>query len=122
MIEIEIPKDIKEFEPKLIGPLTKRTLLGGIAVVVTSLVGYFIMNSFCDNGLRFITPAIFDIPWALIMFYKPYGMKFEQYFMSQLYTTIIPPKHREYKIDNLYKQFENELGPQVNRKKKGGKR
>lgn len=109
MIEVEIPKDISEFEPKLIGPFTKRTLLCVIAIVATSILGYTIFNKIFDNGLRIILPLFFDIPWALIAAYKPYGMKFEKYFMSQLYTTIIPPKHRKYKIENIHEEFEKKL-------------
>lgn len=109
MIEVEIPSDIKEFEPKLIGPFTKRLLICAIGIVVTSLVGYLILDKFFDNGLRIVIPLVFDIPWALIAAYKPYGMKFEKYFVSQLYTTIIPPKHRKYKVENLYEKFEQEM-------------
>lgn len=109
MIEVEIPNDIKEFEPKLIGPFTKRLLLCAVAIAATSVIGYFILDKFTDSGLRIVIPLIFDVPWALIAAYKPYGMKFEKYFVSQLYTTIIPPKHRRYKTENLYEKFENEI-------------
>lgn len=109
MIEVEIPSDIKDFEPKLIGPFTKRLLICTIGIVATSLLGYAILNKFTDSGLRVVIPLIFDVPWALIAAYKPYGMKFEKYFVSQLYTTIIPPKHRKYKVENLYEKFEQEM-------------
>lgn len=109
MIEVEIPKDIEEYEPKLIGPFTKRMLLCVIAIAATSFFGYKLIGMFLDNGLRILIPLIFDIPWALIALYKPYGMKFEQYFVSQLYTTILPPKHRKYKTENLYEQLEQQI-------------
>lgn len=109
MIEVDIPNDIEDFEPKLIGPFTKRMALCIVAVAATSLGGYFILNQFLDNGLRVLVPLIFDIPWILIAAYKPYGMKFEEYFVSQIYTTILPPKHRRYRTANLYEQFEKEL-------------
>lgn len=109
MIEVDIPNDIEDFEPKLIGPFTKRMALCIVAIAATSFGGYFILNNFFDNGLRILIPLIFDLPWALIAVYKPYGMKFEEYFAAQIYTTILPPKHRRYRIENLYEQFEKEL-------------
>lgn len=126
MIEVEIPSDIKDYEPKILGPFTKRILICAIAIAATSLIGYMILDKFLDNGLRVILPLIFDIPWALIAAYKPYGMKFENYFVSQLYTTIIPPKHRKYIVENLYEKFENELiaeeNPNGKRNSKGVKK
>lgn len=133
MIEVEIPSDIKEYEPKIIGPFTKRFVICLVAIVATSLMGYTIMDKFTDSGLRVVIPLIFDIPWALIAAYKPYGMKFEKYFVSQLYTTIIPPKHRKYIVENLYEKFEQEIEAEENpqsassklatpKKSKGGRR
>lgn len=126
MIEVEIPNDIKEFEPKLIGPFTKRLVLCLVGMAIISFGGYFILDKFFDNGIRVLVPLIFDLPLILLAAYKPYGMKFEQYVMSQLYTTIIPPKHRKYKTENLYEQFEQQIeaeeaaknGQPVNNKKK----
>ena len=109
MIEVEIPSDIKEYEPKIIGPITKRIAICLIGIAATSLIGYSILNQIFDNSLRIFIPLIFDVPWALIAAYKPYGMKFEKYFVSQLYTTIIPPKHRKYTIENIYEKFEQEI-------------
>lgn len=109
MIEVEIPSDIKEYEPKIIGPITKRIAICLIGIAATSLIGYSILNQIFDNSLRILIPLIFDVPWALIAAYKPYGMKFEKYFISQLYTTIIPPKHRKYTVENIYEKFEQEI-------------
>lgn len=109
MIEVEIPSDIKEYEPKIIGPITKRIAICLIGIAATSLIGYSILNQIFDNSLRILIPLIFDVPWALIAAYKPYGMKFEKYFISQLYTTIIPPKHRKYTVENVYEKFEQKI-------------
>lgn len=109
MIEVEIPNDIKDYEPKILGPFTLRQIICVIGIAITSAAGYIILNKFFDNGLRVIIPMVLDVPWALIGYYKPYGMKFEKYFISQLYTTIIPPKRRKYKTENLYDVFDKEI-------------
>ena len=123
MIEIEIPSDIKEFEPKFIGPFSIRQAVCIAGVVITSVVGYLLLDQFFDNGIRVILPLILDLPWILIGYYKPYGMKFEEYFLSQLQTSILAPKKRLYKTENLYSKFEEEImfeeHPELKNQKKG---
>ena len=106
MIEIEIPKDLKDFEPKVIGPFTVRQLVCTVSIVGIMLVGYNVFKLFFDNGLKIVIPLILCLIPILIGWYKPYGMRFEKYAISQLYTVIIPPKKRLYKVENTYEQFE----------------
>lgn len=106
MIEIEIPKDIKDYEPKLIGPFTTRQAICTGAIVIISIVGYNVLKHVFDNGLKFIIPLIVCLIPMLIGWYKPYGMRFEQYALSQFNTVILPPKKRLYKVENTYQQFE----------------
>ncbi len=106
MIEIEIPKDLKDFEPKVIGPFTVRQLVCTVSIVGIMLVGYNVLKMFFDNGLKVVIPLILCLIPILIGWYKPYGMRFEKYAISQLYTVIIPPKKRLYKVENTYEQFE----------------
>lgn len=106
MIEIEIPKDIKDYEPKLIGPFTTRQTICFAAIVLIMVVGYNVLKLFFDNGLKVIIPLVVSaIPMA-IGWYKPYGMRFEKYALSQFQTVILPPKKRLYKVDNIYDQFD----------------
>lgn len=109
MIEIEIPSDIKEYEPKFIGPFSVRQAICLIGIAGTMAGGYILINQFMQNGLRVIIPLLLTLPWILIGYYKPYGMKFEDYAKSQLYTSILPPKKRLYKTENLYSKFEKEI-------------
>lgn len=109
MIEIEIPKDIKDYEPKLIGPLTTRQTICSGAILVIMLVGYNVLKMFFENGLKVVIPLIICLIPIAIGWYKPYGMRFEKYAISQLYTVILPPKKRLYKVENLYEQFDKEI-------------
>ena len=109
MIEIEIPKDIKDYEPKLIGPLTARQTVCAGAMLVITLVGYNVLKMFFDNSLKIVIPLVICLIPILIGWYKPYGMRFEKYAISQFYTVILPPKKRLYKVENLYDQFDKEI-------------
>lgn len=106
MIEIEIPKDIKDYEPKLLGPFTTRQLICTVAVAGIMFVGYNVLKNVFDNGLKIVIPLIICLLPILIGWYKPYGMRFEKYLVSQFYTTIIPPKKRLYKVENKFEEFE----------------
>lgn len=109
MIEIEIPKDVKEYEPKLIGNFTSRQVIALACVALISGLGYKIIGNFTESGLRVLIPLVLDIPFALFGWYKPYGMKFEKYAKVYIYTNILPPKHRKYKIENIYDEFDKQI-------------
>lgn len=124
MIEIEIPKDIKDFEPKFIGPFTLRQGICFIAFLVVLLGGYYLLGNIFTNGLRVLIPLALSMIPILTGWYKPYGMKFEEYVVSQLFTTILPPKKRLYKIENEFdildkktEQEENTANMQEKKKK-----
>lgn len=122
MIEIEIPKDIKDYEPKFIGPFTLRKFLGMAGSVLVMAIGYNVFKGIFDNGLKIIIPLAIAIIPFLIGYYKPYGLPFEKYAIVQLNTNIIPPKIRKYKTKNLFEQLEKEdekeeLAKQKNAKK-----
>lgn len=109
MIEIEIPKDLRDYEPKQLGPFTTRQAIGVGLATVTMLIGFFTLKNIFDNGLNVIIPMGLASIFILFGYWKPYGMPFEKYVISQIVTVIIPPKKRKYKIDNLYAQFDKEL-------------
>lgn len=104
MIEIEIPKDIKEYEPKFLGPFTLRQLIGVAGSALVMVVGYNVLKGVFDNGLKVIIPLLFAMIPFLIGYYKPYGLPFEKYFIVLLNTSIIPPKVRKYKTENLFEK------------------
>ena len=100
MIEIQITKEITDYEPKLIGPFTGRQ-------VICLALGLPI----CYVIIRFLTPyltrdvALFFcfIPAAFAWafgWYKPYGMKMEQFLRAVLVTRFLAPVHRRYRTAN----------------------
>ena len=114
MIEIEIPKDIKDFEPKFVGPFTVRQTICFGAFLAVLLGGYFIIGMFTQEGIRVLIPLILSMIPVLFGWYKPYGMKFEAYVVSQIFTVILPPKKRLYKIENEFDVLDKKIEQEEN--------
>lgn len=108
MIEIEIPKDIREYESKLIGPFTTRQLLCGIGLVLSCYLSYKAAVSVLgdESSLKFFFPMICAIPFGLVGWVKPYGMHFEKFAKSVFVSLVLAPAKRFYKIDNVYDRFD----------------
>ena len=114
MIEIEIPKDIRKYESKLVGPLTTRQTICAVITCATAFCIYKV-TAFLPSDFRFILVGICVTPFLLLGWVKPYGMKFEQFVSTAFVSTIISPKHRKYKTINAY-------APEINKDDKSKKK
>ena len=115
MIEVQVTKEITDYEPKLIGPFTVRqTLCLAIAL------------PFCFVILRYLSPyltrdvALFFvcIPAAFAWAFgwcKPYGMKMEQFLRAVYVTRFLAPIHRRYRTVNTVETIIREAEAQWNR-------
>lgn len=108
MIEIEIPQDITKYESKLIGPFTTRQLFCFVGLVGGCVASYKATVSLLgdESGLKMILPMIVAIPFALIGWYKPYGLPFEKFIKSIFVSMFLAPAKRLYKIENVYDEFD----------------
>lgn len=102
MIEIEIPQDIREFEPTLVGPLTTRQFLclviGGLATYGT----YLLEKATGVDPMSYPAFILVAIPFFLVGWYKPYGMHFEKFVGKAFRENIMAPKNRKYIVDNMW--------------------
>lgn len=104
-IDIRIPKEIRNYETKFVGPLTMRqTICVAIGLIVCVLV-YNLCKVFIPRDLMlfmliFPAAAIFCFGWV-----KPYGMKFEQFFFSAVRNNFIAPRKRKYKTVNRHMEM-----------------
>jgi len=82
MLSVAVQKDLGEYQPKIIGKLTARTLICitcaiGLSVLAGCYMYYVLDISVSDN--MFIIYAV-SLPFWLCGFYRPKGMPFEQFF------------------------------------------
>lgn len=99
-IDIRIPKEIRRYEAKFVGPLTMRqTICVGIGLPVC--IGlYNILKYAVPRDLMLIVLLLPAAVTFLFGWVKPYGMKFEQFFFTAFINNVLAPKKRKYVIVN----------------------
>ena len=83
MLSVPVHKDIGEYEPKIIGKMTARTLicvLGALGLsVIAGLYMYFVIGVNPRDYMMVIYAL--SLPFWACGFLRPHGMKFEQFAM-----------------------------------------
>lgn len=102
MIEIRITKEISDYEPKLLGPLTLRqsACVAAGAPLCYIIIRYLgpILTTEVAMFFCFIPAGIaYAFGWA-----RPYGMKMEQFLRSVFVNRFLAPSHRRYKCQNVH--------------------
>ncbi len=107
MIEIEMSKDIKSYDPKVFGPLTKRQL---ICVVIAAGPAYLIVKycNFIPIEGRLLISLIVCSPLIICAFFKIYGMPFEKFVLHYIIPLILNPTERYYHSVNTLDYLDKE--------------
>lgn len=111
MIQVQIPKDIREYEPKFIGPFTARQCFSILAAGLIELAGSRLMGEmFTDPKMSYIPPLVIA---AIPLFYgfgeQLLHMKPEVYIKEVFIRSLIYPKVRPYKTHNFIEIQLNEI-------------
>lgn len=81
MLSVAVHKDVAEYQPKIIGKLTARTLICVAGALLLSLAGgcyiYFVLGLAVEDNI-WIVYAV-SLPFWLCGFFRPKGMKFEEF-------------------------------------------
>lgn len=81
MLSVAVHKDVAEYQPKIIGKMTGRTLICVVGAVVLSLAAavyvHFVLGLDVAKNAWII--YVVSIPFWLCGFYRPKGMKFEEF-------------------------------------------
>lgn len=94
MIEAKMPKDIRRFKGKAIGPFTLRQVICVIVAAVLAAAVYFLLkDTQISSDMRgFIMFAAAVIP--LLFITEPSGMKMEVYLRDVVYKSFLFPRKR----------------------------
>ena len=109
MIEIEIPKDIRKYESKLIGPFTTRQAVCFVGGAVIAVPVFNICRQMGAFDLGSLLAICIFLPFILCGWVKVYGMTFEQFFQTFLYSEYLAPKKRKYITENIWDLPENKI-------------
>ena len=127
MINIQIPKDPRDFQPKFVGPFTERQTICVAAAVVIVFAGIWIEQHILKLPAISLIPPLIPAMIPLFMgFSEPlFKMQPEVYFKTVFHNMVKIPKHRSFKTQNYYKLLEDmrteeELEEEENAPKKKG--
>lgn len=101
MGDIEIPRDIRQYESKLIGPFTTRQTIFIVIAAGVSILLFNLLRGHASQDLLFGVCFFAASPAVLFGFYKPYGMTMERFIMTAFTSNILAPKNRLYKSENM---------------------
>lgn len=102
MIEVNVPKDIRSYEPTLIFMFTARQTACLALMAVFTIACYMLEKSAGVSPMEypfFVIPAIVIFPFGWI---KPYGMKFEQFIKKAYTDNFKAPTKRKYEVENMW--------------------
>lgn len=120
MIEMEIPKDIRKYEAKLIGPLTTRQTVCFVGAAALALSVFFLLD-FIPQDVRYFLIILVAAPFLLCGWYKPYGMPFEKFVQTAFITSVLAPANRKYASKNIYESEIKKVEESNNKKNKNSK-
>lgn len=108
MIEIEIPKDINKYEAKLIGPFSTRQAACFALAALITVPTFLGLSQALPRDLCMIICIILAMPFILVGWIKPYGMKFEQFMKTAFISNVLAPAKRLYMTDNMFDYIDEE--------------
>lgn len=107
MIEIKIPQEINKYESKLVGPLTTRQTACVVCIAALCLGVYHILKGLVNTDTLYAICFTIAIPFGIIGWYKPYGMKAEKFFLAVFFNVVISSSRRIFKSENIISAIES---------------
>ena len=101
MIEVKIPKEVREYEEKWLVGMTKRQLLGCLLAIVIDIPLYITLKNYIGSELAGWTAILAAVPFALLGFYKHEGLPFEKLLINIIKFHQISQR-RIYRAENIY--------------------
>ena len=111
MLEGQIPKDVRKYDAKFIGPFTLRQAIFFIISCVVGYVFYTVFKQFLDVQTSLAIAVILILPFLAFGWVKPYGMPLEKFLQSALISTVLSPHHRKYKTNNMFEAASVKITP-----------
>lgn len=99
MKDIKIPKEVSEYEAKLIGSLTARQAASLSVGTVVMFLTYVFLRDYFYAPIIIIVCSIILIPFIGFAWLKPYGVKIEK-IAKLIVTSRLRSSKRGYKISN----------------------
>ena len=108
MIIMPVPRDVREFKPKFIGPFSKREFIGVAAAAALAVLAFALTHPF-SAGMTVNQRAVTVlIPGAIPLacgFIDIEGMPVWVYARNLLIQNFLAPRHRVYRTENNFAEY-----------------
>lgn len=105
MIIMPVPKDVRNFKPKFIGPLTKRQFLSLVPAGIIAALMLWLFSGLLPRDIVIFLIVIIDIPIVACGFIDVYGMPLQVFMKDYIYSKLFFPTNRVYKTKNVYEKY-----------------
>lgn len=101
MIETKVPKDVRSYKTKILGPFTLRQIICLVAAIIFDAFLYFLATALgIELNMRIVIYAVIFLDLPILMFIlEPQGMPMEQYISKVIIANFLKPNKR--KAENL---------------------
>ncbi len=122
MIEIKIPKEIRDYKEVIFAGLNLRQIISLSIAFAVNVPVYIYSKKYIGEEAASWLVMITGVPVFLVGFIKFDGMPFEKYFEIMLRFNFLVPRKRRYKVENIYTIMHDEQMKVLKnkQKKKGG--
>ncbi|MDD4565856.1 MAG: PrgI family protein [Eubacteriales bacterium] len=107
MIEVRIPKEVREYQEKWLLGMTKRQLTCCLLALVVNVPLYFFLQQHLGDELAGWAIVITSAPFILVGFYKYNGMNVEKLALCIL-DFMTTEQNRKYMTNNVYAWIKSE--------------
>ncbi|MCM1236473.1 MAG: PrgI family protein [Ruminococcus flavefaciens] len=108
MIIMPVPRDVREFKPKFIGPFSKREFIG-VAVAAGLAVLTFAVTYPLQEGMTLNQRAVIVLVPAVVPlvcgFIDIQGMPIWVYVWNLIIQNFLAPRHRVYRTSNNFAEY-----------------
>lgn len=118
MIEVRIPKEIKDYKEKLFVGLTLRQCICTALAMGICVPLYIKGRSYINEELLSWIIIVIAMPLILIGYFNYNQMQFEKFFIEYM-KMMINPQKRLYKEQGIYEQIRKEVLKDEERTRKG---
>lgn len=105
MVSMPVPKDIRNFQPKFIGPFSKRQFMSLVPAGIFTAFMIMVVGKIMPSELLYLIIAIVDIPIVACGFIDIQGVPLNVFLKESLLTKATFPTNRFYKTDNIYETY-----------------
>ncbi len=111
MIEIRIPKEIRQYKEKAFFGLTWRQIFALVLAGAINIPLYLYLTPLTGADVSSWVVIFSAVPIMMMGFWEPYGMNFEDFLKAVIISMLVYPEKRLYKTENLFEILSGEKEP-----------